>query len=90
LAGFYALIEMAKVSFWVFPFVVIGMNSIAAYCMDWLFANFFRGALRTHLGEGWNLVFGPEYARLIEGGVILTVLWLILYWMYRRKLFLKI
>jgi predicted acyltransferase len=35
-------------------------------------------------------VLGPAYEPLLQGGATLAVLWLILWWMYRRKLFLKI
>jgi predicted acyltransferase len=37
---------------WAFPLVVIGMNSIAAYCIYELTARFIAASLRTHLGEG--------------------------------------
>ena len=33
LAGFYAVLDIIGVRFWAFPLRVIGMNSIAAYCM---------------------------------------------------------
>jgi predicted acyltransferase len=66
------------------------MNSIAAYCMDHLWLNFIRSALKTHLGANAFLVLGPAYESLLLGGAALAVLWLILYWMYRQKLFIKI
>jgi predicted acyltransferase len=90
LAAFYAVIEMKQCRAWAFPLVVIGMNSIAAYCMDWLFVDFIRGALKRHLGEGFFNFFGAPYQSLFLGAGVLLVLWLILFWMYRRKLFLKI
>ena len=30
------------------------------------------------------------YEPLLHGAVVLLIMWLLLYWMYRRKLFLKI
>ncbi len=90
LALFYGVVEMARLRFWFFPLIVIGMNSIASYLMDWLFVGFIRKSLHTHLGEGFFLCFGEGYQKLVEGGCILVILWLILFWMYRRKLFLKI
>lgn len=90
LAGFYFVVEVGRLKFWVFPLVVIGMNSIAIYLMDWLFVRFIRTTLHTHLGDGFFRMFGEGYQRLVEGGCILAVLWLLLFWMYRRKLFLKI
>jgi predicted acyltransferase len=90
LAGFYAAVDAWKTPGWAFPLVVIGMNSIAAYGADWLFVGFIRNALNTHLGQDFFRSFGPAYESLVRGGLILLVLWLILYWMYRRKIFLKI
>lgn len=90
LALFYGLVEMVRLRFWFFPLIVIGMNSIASYLMDWLFVGFIRKSLHTHLGDGFFLWMGEGYQKLVEGGCILLILWLILFWMYRRKLFLKI
>ena len=90
LAVSYVIIDMAAFRRWTFPFIVIGMNSIAAYCMDWLFIGFIRKSLATHLGADSFKLFGEAYATLVQGVLILLVLWLILFWMYRRKLFLKI
>jgi predicted acyltransferase len=46
--------------------------------------------LRVHLGRGFFKLFGAPYEPLFHGAAGLLVLWLILYWMYRRKLFLRI
>ncbi|MBM3834664.1 MAG: DUF5009 domain-containing protein [Verrucomicrobia bacterium] len=90
LAAFYAIIDWKRSKGWAFPLVVIGMNSIAAYTMDWLFAGFIRNTLNTHLGADFFKAFGTACEPLFRGAAILLVLWLILYWMHRRKLFLKI
>jgi heparan-alpha-glucosaminide N-acetyltransferase len=58
--------------------------------MDHLFAGFIRRSLETHLGSSFFLVLGSPYESLVRGTLVLLVLWLILLWMYRRKLFLKI
>lgn len=89
-AAFYGVVDVLGSKAWVFPLVVIGMNSIAAYCMDHLFVGFITGALRRHLGRDTFLVLGAPYESLLLGGSILLVLWLILFWMYRRGIFLRI
>ena len=66
------------------------MNSIAAYCMAGLFEGFVVSSLNTHLGERVFEIFGEPYVPLLHGAAVLLVLWLILFWMYRRKLFLRI
>jgi predicted acyltransferase len=90
LAGFYAVIDLLGLRLWAFPLRVIGMNSIAAYCMAQLFEDFISNSLTIHLGKNVWSVLGEPYSPLIRGAAVLLVLWLVLLWMYRRKLFLKI
>jgi predicted acyltransferase len=75
---------------WAFPLKVIGMNSIAAFCLAHLFDHFISGSIKTHLGPGTINVLGSPYATLVNGTLVLLILWLILFWMYRRKIFLRI
>jgi heparan-alpha-glucosaminide N-acetyltransferase len=75
---------------WAFPLVVIGVNSIAAYLIAHLFEHFTFSSLRIHLGPNAFRILGPGLEPLLLGGAVLLSYWLILYWMYRRKLFLKI
>jgi heparan-alpha-glucosaminide N-acetyltransferase len=90
LAGFYALVDLAGWRKPAFPLIVIGMNSIAAYLIAHLFEDFIRSSLRTHLGAGTFAAFGTAYEPFVMGCAILFFYWLILHWMYRRKLFLRI
>ena len=89
LAAFYAIIEVRQLKGWAFPLIVIGMNSIAAYCIAHLFEDFIGKALDRHLGKHFFQTLSP-YDPFVRGTLILTVLWLILFWMYRRRIFLKI
>jgi len=90
LAGFYALVDIRKRRVPAFPLVVIGMNSIAAYVMAHLFDSFIGKMLKTVFGQDTFKVFGAPYEPFVHGAMTLLMLWLILLWMYRRKLFLKI
>jgi predicted acyltransferase len=90
LAAFYALTDLAGWKGWAFPLVVIGANSIAAYCLAGLTEHFIGESLRTHLGRETFRVVGPGYETLLHGAAVLAVLWLILFWMYRRRIFLRI
>ena len=90
MAAFYAVIDLRGAKRWAFPLVVIGMNSIAAYCIAHLFQGFISKNLATHLGQKIFAFAGSAYAPFIHGAATLFVMWLLLYWMYRRKLFLRI
>ena len=70
--------------------VVAGMNSIALYCLWQLMGGFIRDNVRRHLGRHVFEVLGPDYTTMLERSTILVVLWLILLWMYRRGLFLRV
>ena len=90
LAGFYAIIDRRGWKKWSFPLVVIGMNSIAIYCLVHLIDGFVLSSFKTHLGPDFFKMFGEPLAPLVTGAAALLVFWLILFWMYRRKLFLRI
>lgn len=89
-AAWYAVVDRLGFKAWAFPLVVIGMNSIAAYVAAHLFEGFLSSTLRTHLGPDVFRSLGAGYAPLLEGAAVLLSLWLILFWMYRRRIFLRV
>jgi heparan-alpha-glucosaminide N-acetyltransferase len=90
LAGFVAVIEWRGWKRWAFPLVVAGLNPITLYCMWQLMGGFVRNNVRTHFGQGIFESFGSIYAPMFERTATLLVFWLILFWMYRRKIFLRL
>lgn len=90
LAAFSWIIDVKGYRKWSFLLVVIGMNSIAAYCIAHLFENFIISSFRIHLGPNFFAFLGTGLEPLVHGAAVLSCYCLILLWMYRRKLFLKI
>jgi heparan-alpha-glucosaminide N-acetyltransferase len=90
MAAFYFIMDVRGWKKWAFVLSVIGMNSIAAYCMAHLFESFIAENLATHIGKNIFLLFGEAYQPLLRGSLILLTFWIILFWMYRRKFFLRI
>jgi heparan-alpha-glucosaminide N-acetyltransferase len=90
LAAFHFLTEARGWRAWAFPLVVIGANSIAAYCIAHLTVGFIDSSLHTHVSETFFLLLGAPYKPLLFGGCVLLIEWSILFWMYRRRIFLKI
>jgi predicted acyltransferase len=90
LAFFHAVIDLLGLKSWAFPLRVIGANSIAAYCLSHLLNDFIVSSLKTHLGQNVFQVFGLIYEPFVQGVATLLILWLILFWMYRRKLYVRI
>jgi predicted acyltransferase len=86
LATFYLVIDVLGYRRWTLPFTVIGMNALAIYMATNLFdfrllGNIFVGHLLPRIGT-WDAVLSEAAA--------LTIIWLILYWMYRTRSFVKI
>jgi predicted acyltransferase len=86
LATFYLFIDILGYRRWAFPFTVIGMNALAVYMatnlLDFrILGNIFVGHLLPRMGS-WDAVLSEAAA--------LAIIWLILYWMYRTRSFVKI
>jgi predicted acyltransferase len=90
LAGFSWILDVKGYRKWAFPLVVIGMNSIAAYMIAHLFERFITDSFRINMGPHAFQIFGAGLEPFIQGTAVLLVYWLILFWMYRRKLFLRV
>jgi predicted acyltransferase len=91
LSFFYYVIDIKQHKRWSFFLMVIGVNSIAAYVIsDGGIRSFIEKSLYIHLGPHFSDVFGSPYKTLVAGGLTLFLVWLILYWMYKKRIFIKI
>ncbi|HWG20972.1 MAG TPA: hypothetical protein VG225_10605 [Terracidiphilus sp.] len=73
-----------------FPLVVVGMNSIAAYMMAHLWEEFVESSFRIHLGMRVMNALGTALEPLLLGALTLLTYWLMLFWMFKKKIFLRI
>ena len=87
LASFYLIFDVWGYSKWAFFFVVFGVNSIAIYMMAHLFD--FRLIGNIFVG-GLSGLFAPNIQDFIQAVAAMMVMWLIMYWMYLKKTFIKI
>jgi predicted acyltransferase len=90
LAAFSWIVDVKKNARLAFPLVVVGMNSIAAYLIAHLFEDFVLSSFRINLGMRFLNVFGTALEPVFIGALALAVYWLILHWMFRNRIFLKI
>lgn len=87
LALFHGLIDIGGFRKWAFPFQVIGMNSLTIYLLNG-FVDFrytserLFGGLYRQAPESWHVVWQTLGA--------LVLVWLLLYFLYRNRLFLKV
>ena len=83
---FYWIIDYKGYKKWAFPFIVIGMNAITIYIIQGLFdfgiiVNIVIHGFVGYTGQAKNIFF------LI---CLITLKWFFLYFLYKRKIFLKI
>jgi heparan-alpha-glucosaminide N-acetyltransferase len=90
LAAFSWVIDVKGYRRWAFPLIVVGMNSIAAYLLVHLWEDFIVANLHINFGYRVFQVFGLGLEPLMVGITVMLIYWGILYWMYRRKIFLRI
>ncbi len=94
LALFYYFIDIKGYKKWSFFFFIFGVNSIAIYMMAHTFD--FRHIGNVIVGGTDRHPFGitgyfPEDVRLfIQASAAMAVMWLIMYYMYRKRTFIKI
>ncbi|MGD0225957.1 MAG: hypothetical protein ABSF71_26800 [Terriglobia bacterium] len=82
---FYWTVDVRGYRGWTLPFVVIGSNAVFIYMFasivplrEWV-SIFTRGMVGT----------APHLELLVRAAIVLVVQWLMLFWMYRRKIFIK-
>lgn len=87
LALFYYVIDIAGYKKWAFFFRVIGMNSILIYIsghfVDWGYTN---NAVFKWLGQ----LIGDPFGAVALAISMVFIKWLFLYFMYKKKVFLKV
>lgn len=90
LAGFFGVVDVLGFRKWTFPLVVVGMNSITIYVMAGLSKGWLERTIRTHVGSGVFDFLGSDYEPFLVQLWILLAMWLICYWLYRQRIFIRI
>lgn len=86
MASFYWLIDVCQFRRWVFFFRIIGLNSIFIYMAQQIIgfssiSSFFFSGLAHALPQVQSLIMSCGYV---------TVCWLLLYYLYRKNIFIKV
>lgn len=90
LAGFYCAIDLLHWRSWSHPLRVFGANAIVAYVMAHSLEPFVVSTLHTHFGSASFRTLGDQFEPTLIGCAVLLVYCLILLWLYRQKVFIKI
>jgi predicted acyltransferase len=102
LSLFILLIDIHKYRRWAFPFIVFGMNSLFVYALSsfWVLTSIYvfkfssNGGTVTLYSRLYNSIFVPVAGRM-NGSLLfalshLFVFWLLLFLLYRKRIFIKI
>ena len=96
LAGFFWIIDIQGWKHWAFPLIVVGMNSIAMYCMAQLMKGWIAQSLQKHLGPlalpsltyivkpvlGWmNVAVDPLWLNNTFGPIVQSTAVLFVLWL---------
>lgn len=88
LAVFYWVIEVKQTKKWAFPFLVLGMNSLFVYSLGQVGI---KGWLNRGLaGFTGNFGFLGDLGMIPQHVLVLCGLWWLCYWLYQRRIFIKI
>ncbi|MCX6857903.1 MAG: DUF5009 domain-containing protein [Verrucomicrobia bacterium] len=90
LAAIHYIVDIRQWQRWSFPFVVIGMNSLAFYLMRHALETPLARFFKQHLGKEVFQILGRPFQPVLIGACSLLTIWLVVYWMHRRKLYLKL
>jgi len=90
LAALYGIVDVLKFRRWTYPLTVVGVNSIAMYCMSHQLKPWVGGTLRMLLRQDIFQIFGAGYEPMVRSTMIGLVFWLICLWLYHRKMFIRI
>jgi predicted acyltransferase len=88
LSLFYLIMDVGGWKKWAFFFVIIGMNPLTIYLTQAGMINY--DATVTYFFGGFLNFFSKPLAFLFWAFLLLGVKWLFLYFLYRKKLFLRV
>lgn len=87
LAVFHWTIDLKGWKGWTYPLVVAGLNPLALYVMGQLSKGWTLGQLKIHLPAP---VFAGPSAPVVEALLPALVFWLVVWWMHRRRIYLRL
>jgi len=73
-----------------FPMEVVGTNSIVAYSLSHLFPAFMFNSIRRVVGSRPFELFGSGYDPFLYGIAVILFYWMLLFVLYRRRIFVRV
>ncbi len=89
-AMFYLVLDVWRWRWGSIMLTVFGVNSIAVYVMYMLLRPWTAKTLQTHFGSGLFQFAGEMYEPMIQSIAVGCCFWIVCYWMYRQRIFIRI
>lgn len=90
LSGFVILCDAAGLADLFWPIQVIGANCIFTYVVIHWWNSFIQRNIKTHFGENIFQTFGSLYEPIFAGAATMFVYWLILVWMDKNRIRIRL
>ena len=90
LSAFYAVVEWFDMRWIGKIFAVLGMNCIFVYLANQLSKGFIVQRLNLHVFSLFKEPFVKDYGPALDACGFLAVVWLLCWWLYRQRAFLRI
>jgi predicted acyltransferase len=87
LIGFYWVVEVRGYRKWAFPLIVVGANSIFIYFVSEVLLQWLDHAVGVFT---FHYNFIGKLAPVAQATTVLAVMWYMCYWLYKRRIFLKL
>jgi len=87
LMAFYWVVEVKQIKRWIFPLLVLGMNSIFIYSFSQVLRGWLDRGLAVFTG---NFKFLGASGAIPQNLLVLGAMWYLCYWLYKRKIFFRI
>lgn len=92
LAFFYWTVDVKGKNSWVFPFVIVGMNSIFIYLFAEILGSSWLNKTVGIFTQGFLIPLGVEdhIIGIITALLTLALMWYLCYFLYKKRIFIKI
>ena len=80
----HAVVDVAQVKKWAFPFIVIGANALLAYVLDPIVDKISPLVASGMIGQ-----YPARYVDLLSAAIEVGSIWLLLWYLYRKRIFLR-
>jgi heparan-alpha-glucosaminide N-acetyltransferase len=93
LASLYLVIDVVKLRRWSMPLIVVGTNSLVMYCMSMTLKPWTARRLQTHLGDGVFTFYDfvpTAWEPTVQACLVGLMLWLVCYYLWRHRIFVRI